>query len=216
MEEQDIRTKEKILRGAEELFMKYGVRSVAMDDIARHLSVSKKTIYQYFADKDEVVTQVASRHLGQNEAEFNAIAAVSKNALEELMRISVCMKRNMQSMNPVVLFDLKKYHGKAWEVWTDHKNKSIRESVIRNIRQGIEEGLFRSNLNAEIVAAMRIEMIQFVFDPSVFPSDRFSMVDVHLQVLDHFMYGLLTDKGRKLYEKYKQEPINLELIPHNV
>jgi hypothetical protein len=84
------------------------------------------------------------------------------------------------------------------------------------MKQGMEEGFFRTNLNPEILAVIRIETIQMLFDSSLFPADRFNLVDVHAQALDHFMYGLLTEKGRKLYEKYKQEPVNLELIPHQL
>lgn len=215
MEEQD-QIREKLLRGAEELFLKYGVRSVSMDDIARHLSVSKKTIYQYFVDKDEIVTQVTMQHMEQTKSGLDAVEAMSKNALDELMRISAFIRKNMNEMNPSLLFDLKKYHPKAWAAWLDHKNKHMKESVVRNLKQGIEEGLYRSNLNPEILAFLRIETIQMQFDGLLVPNEKFRLVDVQVQLLDHFMYGLLTDKGRKLYEKYKQEPINLELIPHNI
>jgi AcrR family transcriptional regulator len=215
MEEQD-QIRDKILRGAEELFLKYGVRSVSMDDIARHLSISKKTIYQYFVDKDEIVTQVTQSHLIQTKAGFDSLTGASKNALDELMRIQMYMKRNMQDLNPSLLFDLKKYHTKAWNLWMEHKNKDIRDSVVRNLKQGMEEGLYRTNLNPEILATLRIESIQWLYDGVIVPTEKFKMVDIQMQMLDHFMYGLLTEKGRKLYEKYRQEPINLELIPHNL
>lgn len=215
MEEQD-QIKDRIIRGAEELFLKYGVRSVSMDDIARHLSISKKTIYQYFVDKDEIVTQVTLNHIDHTKVGFDALASASKNALDELMRIQMFMKKNMQDLNPSLLFDLKKYHPRAWGAWTEHKNKHIRESVVRNLRQGMEEGLYRSNLNPDILAMLRVESIQWTYDGQIVPTEKFKMVDIQMQMMDHFMYGLLTEKGRKLYEKYKQEPINLELIPHNI
>jgi len=215
MEEQD-QTRDKILLGALELFLKYGIRSVSMDDIARHLSISKKTIYQYFVDKDDIVTTSTSNHLLQTKTAFDELTGASKNALDELMRIQMFMRKNMQDMNPALLFDLRKYHSKAWTAWTEHKNKDIRESVVRNLKQGMEEGLYRTNLNPEILATLRIESIQWLYDGQIAPTDKFKMVDIQTQMLDHFMYGLLTEKGRKLYEKYKQEPINLELIPHNI
>lgn len=215
MEEHD-QTRDRILTGALELFLKYGVRSVSMDDIARHLSISKKTIYQYFVDKDDIVTQATQNHIDHTKAGFDSLVSVSKNALDELMKIQMFMRKNMQDLNPTLLFDLKKYHIKAWNAWLDHKNKHIRESVVRNLKQGMEEGLYRTNLNPEILAVLRIESIQWLFDGQIVPSDKFKMIDVHTQMLDHFMYGLLTEKGRKLYEKYKQEPVNLELIPHNI
>lgn len=215
MEEHD-QTRDKILQGALELFLKYGIRSVSMDDIARHLSISKKTIYQYFIDKDDIVTQSTSHHMDQVNASFEELTKVSKNALDELMRIQNFMRKSMQELNPSLLFDLKKYHAKAWSGWIDHKNKNIRDSVVRNLKQGMEEGLYRSNLNPEILATLRVESIQWLYDGQIMPTEKFRIIDIQTQMLDHFMYGLLTEKGRKLYEKYKQEPANLELIPHNI
>jgi TetR/AcrR family transcriptional regulator, cholesterol catabolism regulator len=210
MEETDI--KDRILKGAMELFMKYGVRSVSMDDIARHLSVSKKTIYQYFVDKDDVVTLVATDHMDKGRTEYEDLRESSKNAIDELVKISACLKKDLQEMNPSLLFDLHKYHPKAWSVWLDHKNKYIRDSVVRNINQGIEEGYYRKELNPQVLAAVRIELVQMAFDERVFPHNEINLAEAQIQIFDHFVYGLLTEKGRKLYEKYKLEFKESKLI----
>lgn len=203
MEEYNI--KEKIQKGAEELFMRYGVRSISMDDIARHLSVSKKTLYQHFADKEDIVTVTCQAHLDRSEEEFGQIKKSSRNAIEELVQLSVWMKSNVQDMNPSLLFDLQKYHPKAWKVWLQHKNHFIRTAVARNLKQGIEEGYFRPELDPEVIASLRLEMLQLAFNEEIFPREKFRMPDVQMQIFDHFVFGLLTDKGRKLYLKCKQE-----------
>jgi TetR/AcrR family transcriptional regulator, cholesterol catabolism regulator len=200
--------KDKILKGAEELFTKYGVRSISMDDIARHLSVSKKTLYQHFADKEDIVTMTCKAHLERNNKEFDLARDRARNAIEELANLSVCLKRNMEDMNPSLLFDLQKYHPKAWSVWLDHKNKTIRESVVRNVKQGIEEGYYRPEVNAAIIAAMRLELVQLAFDEDVFPREKFRLSEVQMELFDHFVYGLVTEKGRKLYQKYKEKVNN--------
>lgn len=207
MEEADI--KSKILKGAESLFMKYGVRSISMDDIARHLSVSKKTLYQHFEDKEDIVTICCQAHIGDVTREFQEIENVAENAIEELAKISLCLKQNSEEMNPTLLFDLQKYHPKAWNVWLDHKNKFIRESVIRNLKQGIEEGYFRPEIKVEIIAAMRLELVQLAFDDQLFPPSKFKVAEVQMQIFDHFVYGLVTEKGRKLYQKYKETLVEL-------
>ncbi len=200
---EEINIKEKIQKGAEDLFMRYGVRSISMDDIARHLSVSKKTLYQHFADKEDIVTMTCKAHLGRHEHEFKSIQKTARNAIEELTQLSVCLKRNVQDMNPSLLFDLQKYHPKAWNVWLNHKNKFIRESVVRNLKQGIEEGYFRPEIDSEVIAAVRLELVQVAFNEEIFPSERFRLPEVQMQIFDHFVFGLVTDKGRKLYLKYK-------------
>jgi TetR/AcrR family transcriptional regulator, cholesterol catabolism regulator len=201
---EELNIKDKILKGAEELFMKYGVRSISMDDIARHLAVSKKTLYQHFADKEDIVTMTCQAHLDRNTTEFTNCRTQAKNAIEELANLSTCLKRNMENMNPSLLFDLQKYHPKAWGVWLNHKNKFIRESVARNLQQGIEEGYFRPEINPEIIAAMRLELVQLAFDEDVFPREKFKLPEVQMAIFDHFVYGLVTEKGRKLYQKYKE------------
>lgn len=202
MEENNIR--EKIQKGAEDLFMRYGVRSISMDDIARHLSVSKKTLYQHFADKEDIVTVTCKSHLERHEGEFMSIRKTARNAIDELFHLSQCVRKNLQDMNPSLLFDLQKYHPKAWNVWLDHKNKFIRESVVRNLKEGIAEGYFRPEMDPEIIAAVRLEMIQIAFNEELFPREKYRLPEVQMQIFDHFIFGLLTEKGRKLYLKYKE------------
>ncbi|MBX2965925.1 MAG: TetR/AcrR family transcriptional regulator [Cyclobacteriaceae bacterium] len=201
MEEQDI--KEKILKGTEELFMRYGIRSISMDDIARHLAVSKKTLYQHFADKDELVLMVSRNHLNKNINEFNDIRDSSRNTIEELARLSVCMKVNMESMNPTLLFDLQKFHPTSWAEWLEFKNKHLYDSIVRNITQGIADGYVREDVDPEIMAVIRIELVQTAFNNDVFPPSRFKLARVQEQLFDQFVYGIVTDKGKKLYQKHK-------------
>jgi AcrR family transcriptional regulator len=203
MEEVDVKTK--ILKGAEELFMRYGVRSITMDEIARHLGISKKTLYQYYVDKDDIVASTTQDHLVNEKRQFDQIAEESVNSVEELVKLSHCLRENLKGMNPSLLFDLQKYHHKAWNIWIEFKTKFIRESVVRNIKRGIEQGLFRPELNPDILAVLRIETIQLGFDDQLFPRDKFNLPEVQMQILEHFIHGLLTDKGRKLFMKYRKE-----------
>lgn len=201
--------KQKILKAAENLFMKYGVRSISMDDISRHLAVSKKTLYQHFVDKEDIVSMTCQAHIDTVANQITEIRKASKNAIDELVKISKCLKQNTEDTNPSLLFDLQKYHPKAWNVWLNHKHKFIHDSVVGNLKQGIDEGHYRVELNVEIIAAMRIEMVQLPFDDTIFPSSRFKLAEVQMQIFDHFVYGIVTEKGRKLYQKYKETTANV-------
>jgi AcrR family transcriptional regulator len=206
--------KKKILKAAENLFMKYGVRSISMDDISRHLAVSKKTLYQHFADKEDIVSMTCQAHIETMANQFLEITRNSKNAIDELAKISTCLKQNAEDINPSLLFDLQKYHPKAWSVWINHKSKFIRESVIRNLKQGIEEGHYRPELNVEIIATMRLELVQLPFDDNIFPTSRFKIAEVQMHIFDHFVHGIVTEKGRKLYQKYKETTRKLSDLNH--
>lgn len=203
MEANDI--KHKILKGAEELFMRYGIRSVSMDNIASHLGVSKKTLYQYFKDKDEMVYSVSEAHLLGDRQQFEEIASLAKNSVEELVLLSKCLRENIGQINPSMVFDLQKYHQQAWDLWLDYKDKFIRVSVESTLRRGIEEGYFRPEINPEILATLRLETIQISFNPFIFTKEKYSLQEVQLQIFEHFVHGLFTDKGKKLYEKYKKK-----------
>jgi AcrR family transcriptional regulator len=205
MEEQE--TKSRILAGAEALFMKYGIRSVSMDDIARQLAVSKKTLYQHFADKDELVTVMSQTHMAREEREYLEITAASENAIDELNKISVRLRCDMEDMNPSLLFDLQKFHPKSWALWLNHKNDFIMRSIVRNLKQGIDEGYFRPEINPEVIAISRLVLIEAAFDEQHFPKEKYNLVEVQSQFFDHFVYGLCTDKGRRLYQRYKYNSI---------
>lgn len=203
MEELDNR--EKLVRGAEELFFRYGLRSVSMDDIARHLGISKKTIYQHFADKDELVATIAKGHMERQRDQFDRIRKEARNAVEHMVMISLCIKDTMRQINPSLLFDMQKYHQKAWNEWLVFKQKFMRENVFLTLKLGVEEGVFREDLDMDVLATLRLEQVQMAFDENVFPRHRFDVPEVQAQLFDHYVNGLLTDKGRKLYQKYKQQ-----------
>ncbi|GAA0893394.1 TetR/AcrR family transcriptional regulator [Fulvivirga kasyanovii] len=209
----DIRTK--IIDGAGELFTRYGVRSVSMDDIARQLSISKKTIYQYFKDKDEIVTKAVRARIEFEKEEYDEIFDSSHDAVEELAKVSKCMRKDFHEMNPSLLFDLQKYHPKAWAVWLDFKNKHMRDSIVTNLKRGIAEGYFREEIDPEFMAILRVEQVQLVFDNQIFPSDQFNLKETQMKLLDHYVHGIVTEKGRKLYMEYLEKEKTLNQTSNN-
>jgi AcrR family transcriptional regulator len=196
--------KERILKAAEELFMQYGFRSISMDDIARHISVSKKTIYQFFEDKDEIVSITVSRHFDrEREVCQHQVFNNSANAVEELLLVSKFMKSNAMNINPAVIFDLQKYHPTAWQIFKDFKHEFVLQHILRNLRKGIEEGLYREDIDAEVMARLRLEEVQFGFDNSLFPPARFNLYNIQMQLLEHFIRGIVTEKGLVLFNQYR-------------
>ncbi|HEY8400515.1 MAG TPA: TetR/AcrR family transcriptional regulator [Cytophagaceae bacterium] len=194
----------RILKGAEELVLRYGVRSITMDDIARHLAISKKTIYQFFKDKNEMVCEVVKHYLKENQECFQLILGQSQDPIDEVLKLSEHVKVSFQNMNPGVLFEIKKYHPAAYKLFQDYKEECIYSQLLQNLKYGIEKGLYRKEMNVEVIAKLRIEEIVMAFDPFVFPHERYNLQEVQLQLIDHYLYGICTLKGHKLINKYKQ------------
>ena len=201
---QELENKEKIIAKSDELFRLYGVKSVTMDEIARELGISKKTIYQFFKDKDELVCQATYYLLECDRKEFEEIQTQADNSIEELFLISKCLRRIFENLNPSILFDLKRYHPKAWDIYIDFKENFFMGTVRKSLYRGIEEGYFRPEIDVEILAVLRLEQVQMSFDPRIFPRNQFDFKEVQMQFFDHFVNGIFTDKGRIYYKELFQ------------
>ena len=182
------------------LFHKFGARSVSMDDIASELAISKKTIYHYFKDKDEIVTLVTSQSIEREIKEFSGVVVMSKDAIDELFNISKCIRKSMSQINPSLLFDLKKYHPEAWDLWLNFKNGYIENMILDVIARGKSEGYFRESIDAEILATFRVESVEMAFNATIFPPNKFNFTEVHMMLFDHFVHGLMTVRGLEIYD----------------
>ena len=135
--------KERIIEGGEELFLKAGIKSVTMDDIARHLGISKKTIYQFFKDKNELVVALIKNKLKEDECRMQEIIGQSANVMEEMINMMKCSEEIFARINPVAMHDLQKYHPEAWK----HFRVFKAEVVVRNLQEllskGIKQGFIR-------------------------------------------------------------------------
>ncbi len=187
-------------------FMRYGVRSVSMDDISREAGMSKKTLYQYFDNKEDLITAAVEAHIQMEMGEYSDIASTAKNAVEEVFHISRCMRKHLTGINPSLIYDLKKYHREAWEIFLVFKNEFIQGMVFNNIVRGMKEGYYRLEIDPKILSSFRVEQVQMVLDAQIFPPDQFSIVDVQLQLFDHFVHGLLSKEGKNLYDDYIKIP----------
>jgi TetR/AcrR family transcriptional regulator, cholesterol catabolism regulator len=197
--------KDRILLKAEELFMQYGIRSVSMDDIANNLGMSKKTLYQYFADKDELVEAVVDGHI--NEVEGDCIHC-RKEATDAIHEIFLTMEHIMQefsNMNPMLLYDLEKFHFKAYQRFKDYKDKFLLQIIRNNIEWGIKDELYRAELNIDVLSKYRIESIMIPFNVAVFPPGKYNLGKTSEIMIENFTYGLATIKGHKLIQKYNEQ-----------
>ena len=156
--------KERIKAKARELFMRYGFRSVTMDEIAGQLGVSKKTIYQYFTDKDSLVEEVMQDEMTFMQMICNKQLSESSNAVEELFRDMEQMNSVMDAMNPQIVYDLEKFYPKTFERFKKHKNTFLLDVIKKNLIRGIKEELYRPDIDIDIAAKFRLESSFIAFN----------------------------------------------------
>ena len=195
----------RIRQQANELFMQYGLRSVSMDDIANNLGISKKTIYQYYADKDELVNEVVSSIIGQNQSACEFDRKAADNAVHEIFLAMDLVQELFRSMNPSLLFDMQKYYPGAFKKFSAHKNDYLYGVIKENLLKGIKEEVYRPDIKVEALARFRVEAIILPFHPDFHTKVKLSLAAIEEELTIHFLFGVVSPKGYKLSLKYQDE-----------
>ncbi|MDB5111900.1 MAG: hypothetical protein JWR67_3014 [Mucilaginibacter sp.] len=194
---------ERIIQGGEELFLSAGIKSVTMDDVAKHLGMSKKTIYQFFKDKNELVIALVKKKLQEDEDQMAAIISKSANVIEEMINMMKCSEEIFSRINPIVIHDMQKYHPDAWKQFQNFKADVLVRTLEELLSKGIKQGYIRPDIDVKIIARMRVSQVEMGFNVNLFPASEFSPWKVQYQFLEHFNYGICTLKGYKLLNQYK-------------
>ena len=196
---------QKILSVSTELFSQYGFKTITMDDIARRAGISKKTLYQHFVNKQEVVQAAIGWYQNQISEACHAALDSSENAVEGMVKLTDVLSQTFKRINPLALLELQRFfpesHKAFRETLFDKDMKAIRDNIFR----GIEEGNYRPEINAELLATYRMESCLIMLQPNLLLNDRYNTEIVSTEIFEHFIYGLMTAKGVKLYLKYKEK-----------
>ena len=203
MAETDI--KQRIQQAAHELVMQYGIRSVSMDDIAANLGMSKKTIYQYFKDKDELVEAVVDGVIDTNQCICNTDREKADNAVHEIFLVMDMMVEMFKTMNPSILFDMQKYHPAAFKKFQKHRNEYLYNVCKQNLERGIAEELYRPEINVDVLARYRVETMLTAFNPEFQRTVKQSLIKIEQEIIVHYLFGLVSIKGYKLILKYMEQ-----------
>lgn len=191
-----------IIEKAVYLFMRYGVKSVSMDDVARELGISKKTLYQHFTTKEELLIKTLEFHQGCELSAIGEIRSKSGNALQEIVEIARMITQQLQQMSPSLIFDLKKYHPEAWKVLEDMEHKHIYGIIRENLEKGIAQGLYRDDFNLEIMTRFYLGSFSMLIDDHLLPPGEFPRDKVFQEYIYHYLRGIASPMGMQYLEKY--------------
>ncbi len=190
-----------ILKNVGELYLKHGIRAVTMDSVAAEFGISKKTLYQYFNDKKDLIDQVINYYLDSSvlDVKMNAPG----NAIDRIMAMRNHGAKILQQVNNNLEFDLKKSYPSLYEKVYLLKRKRIFEHTVKNIKDGIESGLFRADLDPEFIAKLQVGRMLFTLNPDndIFDIPEIASVALFDQVMDYHMHAICTEKGLSYYRK---------------
>lgn len=205
--------KERIKQKAHSLFMLYGIRSVTMDDIALQLGVSKKTIYQFYADKDTLVDEVMEYKIGLNTCMCTQKFAEAENPVHEMFLGIEMIQAMFENMNASILHELERFYPNAYKRLREHKYNFIYSMIQQNLIKGVELGLYRDDFDIDIIIRYRLETMMIQFNQEVFPASKYNLIEVAVALTENFLYGISTAKGHKLITKYKQKKNSKTTLP---
>jgi len=189
-------TKQKILVQTFDLIMKYGIKSVSMDDISKGIGISKKTIYQYFENKKSLIHEVIENHIIKDETDMTAIIAEAKDAIDEMLQVAKHVLIFLRSMSPSMMFDTQKYYPQIWKRVENQHFEFILSTIIKNIERGQQEGYYCLDVNSDIISKMYVRQILTLADEGVFPLSKYDRSDLYKSLVTYHVRGLLNDKGR--------------------
>ncbi|MCE7043587.1 TetR/AcrR family transcriptional regulator [Dyadobacter sp. CY312] len=199
--------KERIVKSALNLFWRYGIKSVTMDDIAKELGISKRTIYQHYSDKEAILKVVIQEELSSQQCDMEQLDEMTDNPIDQMIQATDQMRTAMAHMNPALLYDLKKYYPESWGLFQSYKHEFILKGIRDNMYHGISLGFYRPDIDVDVLSLLRIEEFEIAFDPSIFPPDKFHMMRVQMQFVHHFLRGIMTEKGFEYYNTIKDKSV---------
>lgn len=193
--------KKTILEKSGEVFLKYGFKTATMDDIANELGISKKTIYKYFKNKEQLVDE--SVLLFHNNIHNSILCICNKgyNAIEENFEVKIMFKDIFKNLNESPVFQLQKYYPKTYAKIMSSEFDMFKDCISENIKKGIKEGLYRNNINENVISRFYFSLVFSVYDTTLFTQQNKTLNQLELEALEYHTRAIATDKGIKILEK---------------
>ena len=195
--------KKEILNKVITLYKDFGIKSVTMDDAARKLGISKKTLYQHFADKSEMVKEAVITEVNTRQADLAIFNNEKNNAIQDLLNYFDAQINIILDYKPNFIYDLKKYYPDIYQTYIQIKRERILESTKTNLEKGKKEGLYREDLNVDVISRLLLMRIEGMLHSGIFSTQELLSPKVFKELFYYHIYGIVSEKGRKYFEKHK-------------
>lgn len=192
---------QRIIEASAQLFRKYGFRNVTVDEIAREAGISKRSLYETFENKEVLIKCVVDQHIQDSEDDLNSVAKSAVNAIEENIQLLKKSLKLFEEIDQRSLLELQRYYPEAWEKVVNHRRGFLLQYLVKNLRRGKEENLYRQDLKEEVIARMRLAQSHFIFDPEFFPQQKVDLKEATYEIIVHYIYGICSEDGLKEADK---------------
>lgn len=193
--------REEILKKAMEMFLVYGFKSVTMDDIAINMGISKKTIYQHFANKNELVEASTLHHFDFISNGIDNIRAQKMNSVEEIYAIRSFLMRNLNNESAAPFHQLQKFFPKIYTCLRDRHFEKVHGCMMDNLQRGIIDGMYRPDINLNFISRIYFTGLTGIKDADIFPQDIFEINDLTKQFLEYHTRAIVSKNGLEILLK---------------
>lgn len=190
--------KDKVARVAANAFMQKGIKNVKMDDIAAELSISKRTLYELYSDKEELLLEVVKLHREEMRMYMVGVAEKAENVLEIIMNFYIRSTEDFQTTNILFFEDIKKYP-RVTKFLEDGRRENV-AATIAFYQKGVEQGIFREEVNYDIVQEMIHGQMDTLLHSEI--CKTYSVLEIFRTVVFMHLRGISTEKGLKLVNEF--------------
>ncbi|MDA7803022.1 TetR/AcrR family transcriptional regulator [Crocinitomix sp.] len=201
--------KVEIIKSALEVYMKFGIKSVTMDEMARQLGISKKTLYLHVKDKNELVEECLLSAQCSDSEGMSEIFEKKLGAIEELLEVGRYLVKTLGSIHPSIFFDLSKYHPSALKLMHNYKNQAVKGMLVANLEKGIKQEVYRKNLNPDIMSRLHLAAMDGIMSGDIVPIDQYRIDEVYSEYFRYHIRGIASEKGLEHLTELIQKDENL-------
>ncbi len=199
--------REKILSTSMNLMMRIGPQSVTMDMVARDCGISKRTLYETFPNKNNLISCVIDYNQQLMNTRFTQIFEQSSNSFEALLGVYTLVRQFIQKMSPVFVSDLKRLYPEVFYQYKEHEEQHM-ESLAKIIAKAKEEGLALPGIKCKIAAFVFTNNIKSLHYMEELPFTEYSAAEVFDGAFLNFMRGIATREGQDIIENYVVKLLN--------
>lgn len=181
-----------------DLYNRFGIKSVTMDDVSRELGISKKTLYECITDKSELVSHVMQMVYKYHGDKLEEISDSGLNAIEELMEVNRYMTEMVKELNQTLLYDLRKYYPELYNELMEEQRRRMHKAILKNLRKGQEEGLYRKEMNSEIIAKLHMTRMEYRFSHDSFLLNDIDSEQVMREIFIYHLHGIANENGIRI------------------
>ncbi len=196
--------RKRIVQESENLFIKFGIKCISMDDICQKLGISKKTLYQVVTDKEELVQKVIMHHIDEERTAFEKITHSSENAMDEMFKITQHVLQQLKRMNPATIMDLEKHYREQFNIFKKNQFDFIYSTLKHNLEKGIQDGIYRDDLDTDIISKLYMTKAMSMINEDLFPDESYDKTKIFVEHMIYHLRGIVSEKGKEFFNQYIQ------------